>query len=292
MTEFGVSATLDVELDPQSAAKARAELEEEFGSIPFSVEGGRVTAGGGSPGLADGGVDYLSAIASLEEDQRDLLDDLVDEVEAGALGGSGGGGGGGLDPLSFLAGRGLAGGGGGAGTAGLLARILGPSSAATAITLPQFGVRTQGGIQNPEDVEVPPSTDLSDQDMLSIYDQAGVGFQGADGQNPISQVFNTEPAETSPGSAIQSIFTQSPRDGGGAGGGPGNGASSATSRRNKAKEKRLEKRGDTNIDVTVNVESVRKDVERAMRDAKREVARKVAQKINQEIAGTTSRTGL
>jgi len=93
-TEFGVGATLAVEVDQRSLADAKQTIEDDIGDVAVGVDGG---AGGA---LTDGGMSGAAAIddvGMIEElgDQTDLLEDILDELDGG-VGTGGGGGGGGL----------------------------------------------------------------------------------------------------------------------------------------------------------------------------------------------------
>ncbi|MFW6435295.1 MAG: hypothetical protein ACOCY1_02840 [Halovenus sp.] len=98
--EFGAGATLTVEVDPRSLAKARAEIEDEIGDVMVDVEGG---AGGA---LADGGVGGAAAFdstAMVDElgNQTDILENIYDELDGGiAVGGGSGQGGGTVDMVA------------------------------------------------------------------------------------------------------------------------------------------------------------------------------------------------
>lgn len=119
MAEFGAAATLEVEVDRQSLADAKSEIEGEIGTVTASA-----SSSGGGQTITDGG--GLAAAAAVDDlvdigsEQVDILEDILDEVEDGGGVGGGSGGGGGLF--------------GGAGdflTGGLAARGLGASGLAS-----------------------------------------------------------------------------------------------------------------------------------------------------------------
>lgn len=149
MAEFGVAATMEVDVDSQSLSAARAEIEQELGGVTVSPEmdqsPGGATSGSALP-MTDGGASVGEQLA----EQTELLEDIEEQI-----GGQGGGGGGGM----LLA--------GGAGALAPLAAAIGGAAAGGAL---QFGAEELASELSPalEEVitgrreDMTQSTDASD----------------------------------------------------------------------------------------------------------------------------------
>lgn len=114
MAEFGVSTTLEAEVDQQSLRQARQEIEAELGDIEVSVtaEGSpsqSVGRGGSSRGFAKVNT-LLDDLDTKALRRNELLEDLLDATEQGDFTRATGGGAGGVLGGLFLGGLGLLGG--------------------------------------------------------------------------------------------------------------------------------------------------------------------------------------
>jgi len=105
VTEFGVSALLEVSVPDSELRQARAAIEDELGDIQVGVDPPSRRSLSGGPSGASERLSRENAMSrQLDTERNDVLHDIHDELETiGASGGGGGGGGGGL---LGLAGRG------------------------------------------------------------------------------------------------------------------------------------------------------------------------------------------
>jgi ABC-type glycerol-3-phosphate transport system substrate-binding protein len=269
-SDFSASVSLHLHVPDSELRKIRDDVESSIGSVPVPVEGGRA---GGASAVTDGG--GIAALATLQEDTVDLLEEIEEDL-SGGVGGGGGDGGGLLE--AAIAGRAGAAAAGAGGT-GLLGRL---SSSGLLRAVATGGASVTGG------VAAPALTRDQFQGSLDFVEQ----FTGTERKTPegLDKVENKR-APLSPFNFLDAGATffgrpDAPTDEEL----PGN-ITRETIRRNRADEKRQQTtKPEINVDVTV--EQTRQALEQAVRDAKRQAAREVAQEVNKNIRGTTSRTGL